>query len=107
MAAYPTIGMQATVRPLVPRRVSVSDGGTVRSVSLGEASAVQIEVRHPYITSTDVATLQSFYANNGATVNTITVRGVTYDVQFAGEYTIETLNATYSTASVTLVGNAQ
>jgi len=107
MAAYPSIGMRVQVAPLNERRIDVSDSGKVRSVSLGETTAYRFRITHPLITSSEVTTLRNFYAANGNTVNTITVDGITYNVQFQSAYQFESESATYWNASVNLVGTPQ
>lgn len=107
MAAYPSIGLQHNIRPLNPRRVNVSDAGTVRSIDLNEVTAYRIAIVHPLVNSTDRATLQTFYDTNRDAVNTITLAGDTYDVQFVNDYSVDSVNASFFNLSVVMKGTKQ
>ena len=107
MAAYPSIGLQHNISPLNPRISDVSDAGTVRTVDLNEVTAYRISITHPLIDSTDRATLQTFYDTNRDSVNTITLAGDTYDVQFMQDYSVESVSSAFFDLSTVLVGNKQ
>ena len=104
MAAYPSIALQHDIRPANPRRVSISDAGTVRLVSLGEATAYTIRLVHPIINSTDRDTLLTFYSTNKNNANTITLAGSGYNIYFLSDYEVESVSASFFTLSVTVAG---
>ena len=107
MAAYPSIGLRHNIKPLNPRKGDVSDAGTVRTVDLNEVTAYRIVITHPYTDSTDRATLQSFYDTNRNSVNTITIAGDTYDVQFMQDYEVESEGSAFVHMVTVLEGNKQ
>lgn len=106
MAAYPSVPFRHEIEPDLPRRVDVSDAGTVRQVDLGETEVYRISVLHPLITQAQLETLLTFYTINRASVNTITLDGVTYNVVFASAYSRDRINGTYLDAEVELIGTA-
>ena len=111
MAAYPTSpSFRTTVQPLNETTITVSESGIPRGTNLTASSAVRIVVEHPAISSSQVATLRSFYETNKSSDNTITAAdGVTYDVNFKAGYSVTSFknSSTLFTATITLVGNAQ
>lgn len=107
MATYPSIGMQAKAEPINNRIVNVSDAGTVRSIDLGAVTAYRITVTHPMISSTDKGTLETFYSTNKNNTNAITIDGTTYDVQFDRDYSVESVNSTLFTLTVSMSGVKQ
>lgn len=105
MAAYPpTIGRRHSITPMNQRRVDVSDSGTPRLVDLIERTVYRIHVTHPFASATDCTTLQAFYNANRSNVNTIVLNGVTYQVVFASDYSLDQGNAAYRDVSVDLTG---
>jgi len=107
MAAYPSITMTADVEPINAPRVDVSDGGTVRMVSLNESIAYRISLSHPYLTPSDMTTLRQFYDTNKALAVTITIFGVTYSAYFTEAFKFSMETSIYGTGSVSLVGTPQ
>ena len=108
MAAYPSSpGYRVTRQVLTSRRYRVSEGGTVRGSSLAAVDAYRFTITHPWIDSTDMGTLQTWYDTNKDLDNTITVDSVAYDVNVEGDYVVERHNSTYRTAVIKLVGTKQ
>lgn len=107
MADYPDVGLTAEIIPLGKRRIDVSDAGGVRGIDLSEATAYQMEVTHPLITTTQRDLLLAFYAVNKAAVNAITVSGVDYNMQYGAAYTEKSVSGSYWTLSTMLFGSKQ
>lgn len=111
MAAYPTSpSFRTSVEPLNETTITVSESGVPRGTNLTASTAVRIIVEHPAISSSQVATLRSFYNTNKSADNTITAAdGVTYDVNFKSAYRVFSFknSPTLFTATTELVGNAQ
>ena len=84
----------------------VSDGGIIRSQDLAAQSVYDIELEHPYITASQVATLLLFYDNNkNDTITTAALAdGNTYDCEHIYEPEIEDHNAVYKTVRQKLIG---
>lgn len=104
MAAYPSIGLQHSIRPLNDIRFNVSDSGVIRGVDLGEATAYEITLTHPLVDSTDRATLQTFYDTYKTSTNTITLAGDGYNVWFKSDYRVDSVSASFFNLTVTLHG---
>lgn len=109
MAAYPSSpAYRTTITPATKNRVRTAESGVPRLSSLSEETAFRIVVVHPYITSSDVSTLQSFYAANQYGDNTIDASdGNTYDCWFEQDYEIEAVSGTYFHARTVLIANRQ
>lgn len=109
MAAYPTTPeFRTVIRPLTRTRTFVSESGVPRQQNLGEETAFRIEVVHPFITSAQVSTLQTFYNTNAYNDNTIVGNdGDTYDVLFETDYEIIFRSPTLFDAKCVLVGTRQ
>lgn len=104
MAAYPSIGLQYDISPANRRRVEVSEAGGVRFINLGAATVYNIKITHPIINATDRDTLLNFYTTNKNNVNTITLAGSSYNVQYLADYNVETVSASYFTLTCLMVG---
>ncbi len=65
MAAYPTLvtAPGSDPRPLVSLEVDRAEDGTGRVRSYG-ADKVRFEINHPYLGTSDLATLKAFYTAN-------------------------------------------
>ena len=106
MASYPSIGKKTKVRALNNRPVDISDAGTPRIVDLAAAQVYQIDVEHPLINSTDLATLRTFWTTNKNLNVTLSAGdGYNYDAWFVNEPDVEVVNSVRSNVRVTLVGN--
>jgi len=84
----------------------VSEGGIIRAQDLSAQAVYDIELEHPYITASQVSTLQTFYSNNkNATITTRQLAdGNTYDCEHIYEPEVEDHNATYKTVRQKLIG---
>ena len=109
MPAYPTTpAYKSTVKPISRTRFKTTESGKARGNNLAGETLYRITVEHPFITSSQVTTLQTFYDTNKDADNTITANdGRTYDVNFESDFTFNTTNQTYFTAKTTLIGNRQ
>lgn len=109
MASYPTTpAFKSTVKPISRTRFRTTESGKARGNNLAGETLYRITVEHPFITSAQVTTLQTFYSTNKDSDNTITANdGRTYDVNFEQDYGFSTTNATYFVAKTTLIGNVQ
>ena len=107
MATYPTsIGKRTSVRALNDRRTDVSDAGDVRIVDLTAAQVYEIKVEHPYINSTDLATLRTFFTTNKNVSNTIAAGdGYSYAGYFVNEFEVDVINSTWANARCVIVGS--
>lgn len=105
MAAYPTLPMRTRVTPLNDRKSDLSEAGYVRQVDLSAQQAYQLDIEHPYLTSSERSTLLTFWSTNKGTTVTVTAGdGNTYDCLFVNEPAGEVMNSTFSTYTVRLVG---
>lgn len=107
MAAYPSIGRLTTVKPISRRKVDISDAGTIRSADYNEETVYAVDIRHPLIDATDLATLQAFYDAEKNNVVQVTHRGVTYDCQFTRDIESDDVSPAWVNASADLVGVKQ
>lgn len=107
MAAYPSIGMRTTKRPVNQRLVlDRSDAGGVRMVDTGATDLFEITVEHPLTGSTDRTTFWTFFNTYRTTSNTITLGGTSHTVYFSGYPSEEQISASFWNITVTLVGYA-
>lgn len=105
MAAYPTLPMRTRVTPLNDRKTDVSEAGYVRQVDLSAQQVYRIDVRHEYLTDSELSTLLTSWSTNKGTTITITAGdGYTYDCLWTQEPRLEVLNGTWQHADVTLIG---
>lgn len=111
MAAYPTSpSFRTTVEPINQTNFTLTESGVPRGTNITADTAYRITVTHPAITSSQVATLRSFFSTNQSADNTITANdGVTYDVNFRSNYRVTLFenSPTLFNAEVQLIGNAQ
>jgi hypothetical protein len=106
MATYPSLGKRTTVRALNDRKTDISEAGGVRIVDLSAAQVYEVQVDHPLINSTDLATLRSFWTTNKNSANTITAGdGYSYSGYFVNEPVVDVINNSWATARVTIVGS--
>ena len=106
MATYPSLGKRTTVRALNDRKTDISEAGGVRIVDLSAAQVYEVQVEHPLINATDLATLRSFWTTNKNAANTITAGdGYSYSGYFVNEPEVDVINNTWSNARVTIVGS--
>ena len=107
MAAYPSIGMRTSKRPINQRTtVDRSDAGGLRLVDTGATDLFEITVEHPLINSTDRSTFWTFFNTYRGVANTITLGGTSHTVYFSEYPAEEAINGTYWNISVKLVGYA-
>lgn len=107
MAAYPSIGMRTSKRPINSRTtVDRSDAGGLRLVDTGATDLFEITVEHPLINSTDRTTFWTFFNTYRTTSNTITLGGTSHTVWFSEYPAEEQINGSYWNITVKLVGSA-
>jgi hypothetical protein len=110
MAAYPTLPIDARESKRTPRDGREEDpagDGAVRVRKL-YADKFDFDIKHPYLTSAQMTTLQSFY-NSNATASTIDLTwpedSVVYTVRFGkGALRTQYVSASRRHAWVRLVG---
>ena len=106
MATYPTLGKRTTVRALNDRKTDISEAGGVRIVDLSAAQVYEVQVEHPLISATDLATLRTFWTTNKNVANTITAGdGYSYSGYFVNEPEVDVINNSWANARVTIVGS--
>lgn len=107
MATYPsiTIAQRSTVIPR--RRIAINEAvdGSVRGASLHTKESYDLTIVHEFITSTDVGTLDSFYATNKLNQVDITWNGVTYNCRFLCKPESQPAGGVTWTSVSRLVGN--
>ncbi len=105
MAAYPSVAKLTKITPLNDRKSDVSDAGYVRQVDLSAQQVYQLDIEHPYVSSTDRTTITSFWTANKGTTCTVTAGdGNTYDCLFTNEPYVEAINGTLWSVKVKLIG---
>ena len=106
MATYPSLGKRTTVRALNDRKTDISEAGGVRIVDLSAAQVYEVQVEHPLINATDLATLRTFWTTNKNSANTITAGdGYSYSGYFVNEPEVDVINNSWANARVTIVGS--
>lgn len=105
MAAYPSVAKLSRITPINDRRSDISEAGYVRQVDLSAEQVYQLDLEHPYVSSTDRSTLAAFWlANKGTTVTVTAGDGYTYDCLFVNEPAVEAINGTWWNVRAQLVG---
>lgn len=106
MAAYPSIGMKTSKRPINQRiSLDLSDAGGIRMVDTGATDLFEITVEHPLTDSTDRATFWAFFASYRSTANTISLGGTSHTVYFADYPAEEQVTPTRWNITARMVGH--
>lgn len=109
MASYPSSPAYRTdIKPISRVNARVTSSGNVRGSNLEAQTAYRITVTHPYITTSDIATLRAFRSLYVFADNTIVGNdGETYDCWYETDYEIIEHSAVFYTATCTLLANIQ
>lgn len=107
MATYPAVDFKTkSIKRRNKPSVDISETGIVRAQDLSAVAVYDIEIEHPFITASQVNTLQSFYdSNKFLEITTQALSdGATYTCLMVDEPEIKDLNGIYKHVTQRLVG---
>jgi len=106
MASYPntTYDEASRVTPRDSIAMDVASDGSIRSVVNTTGEVYDVTLVHAYLSESDAATIESFYASNRTASVDVSWRGVTFACRFTGKPTVDPAGGTYWKVTSKLIG---